>query len=449
MATILIVDDDDRVLTSLARTLRGDGYSVHTARSAEQALGDLTRVRPDLVLTDVRMTGMDGIELLRLLRERVPALPVVLMTAYGDLPTVTSAMRAGAADFLMKPLELAQLRAVLRGTFEDVQARAAAVPQAVEAVTGGSALVGRDARMVEIFKLIAQVADSRATVIVRGESGTGKELIARALHDSSRFSAEPFVAINCTAVPATLLESELFGHVRGAFTGATSDRRGRFALAGTGTVFLDEIGDTTLDFQSKLLRVLQEREFFPVGAERPEQTQARVIAATHRDLEALVERGTFRQDLYYRLRVVEIVLPPLRERTADLTLLAEHLIDKASRALGRRAPTLAPAALDALLAYAWPGNVRELENTLTRAVVLAPGDVIRREHLALEPATTRPQSAEPTTRLEHAIREHIVMVLESAGGRKARAARMLGISRPRLDRLIDKYGIKLHQGAED
>jgi Response regulator containing CheY-like receiver, AAA-type ATPase, and DNA-binding domains len=302
------------------------------------------------------------------------------------------------------------------------------------------ALVGHDPKMVGVYKRIGQAAGSRATVLIRGETGTGKELIARAIHASSKVSSAPFVAVNCAALPANLLETELFGHVRGSFTGATGDRRGRFALAGRGTIFLDEIGDTTIDLQAKLLRVLQEREYYPVGAERPERTEARVVAATHRDLEALVASGAFRADLYYRLRVVEIEVPPLRERLSDVPLLAQHLALRASEAVGRSAPVLSREAIDLLVAHQWPGNVRELENCLTRAVVMASGDVIRAEHIHLSAA--HPEIAGVLPTLDALERAHVERVLGVFHGHKARTARALGVSRPRLDRLLKKHGLE-------
>jgi transcriptional regulator with GAF, ATPase, and Fis domain len=279
----------------------------------------------------------------------------------------------------------------------------------------------------------------RTNVVIRGESGTGKELVAREIHLGSPYAGEPFVAVNCTALPQTLLESELFGHVRGSFTGATGDRKGRFALAGKGTIFLDEIGDTAPEFQAKLLRVLQEHEFYPVGAERPEKSEARVITATHQNLEKLVGAGRFREDLYYRLRVVEIRVPPLRDRMGDVPLLAEHLVDKAATALGKKGQTLAKETKKALLSYPWPGNVRELENCLTRAVVSATGNVIRPEHLALEGPSVPPKPR--LTTLEEVEKEHVAHVLRSTKGHKAQTAEILGISRPRLDRLIKKYDL--------
>ncbi len=439
--SILIVDDDAWIRSSLTDALSRSGKEVRTAEDADAALTALAESPADVVLTDVRMPGMDGLELLRLLRERMPDVAVVLMTAYDDLPTVSAAMREGAADFLVKPLDLHQLRGVIERVFEDRKARAAAAgaPAGAAETDMADRLIGHDPQMVDIFKVIGQVAATRTNVVIRGESGTGKELIARAIHSSSPYAGEPFVPVNCTALPSTLLETELFGHVRGSFTGASSDRRGRFALAGKGTIFLDEIGDTSLEFQSKLLRVLQEHEYYPVGAERSERTEARVIAATHGDLERMVEEGEFREDLYYRLRVVEIVLPPLRDRRADIPSLAEHLVRKASSAVGRSAPVLAPEVLDALLGHSWPGNVRELENCLTRAVVLATGDVIRPEHLALGPSVA--EARRRLAKLDEVECEHVAYVLDAMRGNKSRAAEILGISRPRLVRLIKKYGL--------
>jgi DNA-binding NtrC family response regulator len=448
--SILIVEDDARLRSSLTRVVEDDRTEVRAADSAEAALKLLADWRPALVISDVRMPGMSGLELLRLLKERAPGVDVVLMTAYDDLPTAAGAMRDGAADFLVKPLDLHRVRAVIERVLTDRRDRARSTgpdagPDAPpdpeqEAVPD---LVGHSPAMVEIFKLIGQLADSRATVVIRGESGTGKELVARAIHASSPAAAEPFVAVNCTSLPATLLESELFGHVKGSFTGATADRRGRFALAGRGTIFLDEIGDTTPDFQAKLLRVLQEREYYPVGAERPERTEARVLAATHRDLEAMVEAETFRKDLYYRLGVVELRVPPLRERPADIPVLAEHLVERASRAAGRPSPALSPEALEALVAHDWPGNVRELENCLVRAVLLSTSDVLRPHHLALDAAgRLGPVPGVPRLRpLDDVIAEHVAQVLAVLGGNRTRAAEILAVSRPRLRRIIDKHGL--------
>ena len=439
---ILIVDDEDRVRTSLSRALSDGRTEVRTAATGERALAAVADDPPDLVISDIRMPGLDGLELLALLGERAPEVDVVLMTAYEDLATAAAAMRAGAADFLVKPLDLHQLRAVAERIFRDRRARPPdASPPEEEPLLDGDRLVGRHPAMVEIFKRVGQLASTRTTVLIRGESGTGKELIARAIHDHSAAASEPFVAVNGTALPSTLLESELFGHVEGAFTGASSDRRGRFAVAGRGTIFLDEIGDTTPEFQAKLLRVLEERAYYPVGAERPETTEARVLAATHRDLEARIAAGEFREDLYYRLRVVELTVPPLRERIEDVPVLAEHLIEKASRAAGRDPPALDDRVLETLVSHDWPGNVRELENCLTRAVVLATGGIVRPEHLGLD---DRPGSAPPphVRTLAEMERDHVARALEATGHNKTRAAELLGISRPRLRRMIEKYGLE-------
>ena len=309
---LLIVDDDSTIRTSLSEALADNGTTeVRVAEGPHRALAMLEFAAPDVVLSDVRIPDMDGIAFLKVLHERAPSIDVILMTAYDDMPTVVSGMRAGAVEFLVKPLDLHHVRRVLDATFEDRKSRARA-PLAPVADLALGDLTGHDPRMIAVYKLIGQAAMSRATVLIRGESGTGKELVARAIHSNSVAAAEPFVPVNCAALPTPLLESELFGHTRGAFTGAVNARKGRFALAGRGTIFLDEIGDTAAEFQTKLLRVIQDREFEPLGAEKTERTEARVIAATHRDLEQMIEDGTFRDDLYYRLRVVEIALPPLR-----------------------------------------------------------------------------------------------------------------------------------------
>ena len=347
---LLLVEDDAAARRSIAESV-DDEVDVTAVANAEQALASIASVRPDFVLSDVRMPGLDGLALLRLLRERVPGVDVVLMTAYKDMPTVATAMREGAFDFLVKPIRLRDLRSLIQRIMESRRARDVAPPQPTRPLA--MSMVGRDSRMIEIYKRVGQVAAGRVTALIRGETGTGKGLIARAIHETSSMATEPFIAINCTAIPEALLESELFGHVRGAFTGAIADRRGRFALAGRGTIFLDEVGDTTPEFQSLLLRVLEEREYFPVGSERGERTEARVIAATHRDLEALVASGRFREDLYYRLRIVEIFLPPLRERPDDIPLLARHFVDKASAQLGRQPPVIGDDALQRLLQHRW------------------------------------------------------------------------------------------------
>jgi two-component system NtrC family response regulator len=438
---LLLVEDDAAVRRSLEETLRECGYDVSTAEHAEQALARLRDVDPDVVLTDVRMPGMDGIALLRVLRERVPGTDVIVMTAFDDMPTVVSAMREGAFELLVKPLRLADVRDVLARVFEDRRTREAS-RRAQEAEADAhklSALVGRDAAMIEVYKRVGQLAASRVNALIRGETGTGKGIVARTIHYNSAEAAQPFISVNCTALPETLLESELFGHVRGAFTGAVSDRKGRFALAGRGTIFLDEVGDTSPEFQAKLLKVIEEREYYPVGADRPERTDARVIAATHRDLERLTQSGAFRSDLYYRLRIVEVVLPPLRERPADIPLLALHFVRKAATEIHRPEPRIAEEALAALLRHDWPGNVRELENCLTRAFVLATGGVIRPEHLGLDMRERDATEGFPT--LEALEGEHLARALALTGGNRTKAAEILGVSKPRLYRMMEKHGL--------
>ena len=434
---VLIVDDDEAIRASTAEALARHGREVRTAENASVALAGLDRWRPDVVLSDVRMPGLDGLELLQLMAERLPDADVIMMTAYDDMPTVVSAMRAGAVEFLVKQLDLKELRQTVDRLFADRAVRndgaSDPAPPALDV------LVGRDPRMIRTFKLIGQAASVRSTVLIRGESGTGKELVARAIHANSPQSAEPFVPVNCAALPATLLESELFGHMRGAFTGATHDRRGRFAIAGKGTIFLDEIGDTSLEFQTKVLRVLQDREFQPVGSEKTERTEARVIAATHRELETMIGEGSFREDLYYRLRVVEIELPPLRERPGDIPLLAQQLVARACQAMACDPVALSEEAVRTLVAHTWPGNVRELENCLVRAVVLARGGVIRPEHLILTTAANGHDV--PLHSLEEAERDHIARVFTATGRQKTRTAEILGVSRPRLDRLLRKHGL--------
>ena len=438
---LLLVEDDPAVRRSVGETLTDEGFEVAQAAGAAAALELLSGFDPEIVLSDIRMPGMDGIELLQLLRERAPTVDVVLMTAYDDMATVAKAMREGAFDFLVKPLKLEELRNVLRRLLDDRRSREQA-KRAVETEAHAyrlDALVGRDSRMIEVYKKVGQLAASKVTVLIRGETGTGKGRVARAIHYNSNLATEPFIAVNCTALPESLLESELFGHVRGSFTGAVADRRGRFALAGKGTIFLDEVGDTSTEFQAKLLRVLEDREFYPVGAEQAQRTDARVIAATHRNLEALLERDCFREDLYYRLRVVEVFLPPLRERIEDIPLLARHFVQKAAAEFHRPEPALSEEAITAFLQHDWPGNVRELENCIIRAVVLATGDVVREEHLALGEKSL--ETAGPFPTLEEMEAEHLARALAFTDGNKTRAAEIMGISKPRLYRMIGKYGI--------
>ena len=423
----------------MAEALGKYDREIRVAGEAAAALKQLADWQAGVVICDVRMPGLSGLELLSLLNERDVGADVIMMTAFDDMPTVVSAMQGGAVDFLVKPVDLHELRRMVDRLFADRAIRRKLPASEVSAALPDDLLVGRTPRMIETFKLIGQAASIDATVLIRGESGTGKELVARAIHNRSRRAAASFVPVNCAALPASLLESELFGHVRGAFTGATSDRRGRFAMADRGTIFLDEIGDTSSDLQSKLLRALQNREYQPVGSETTLRTEARVLAATHRPLEEMIENGTFRQDLYYRLRVVEIVIPPLRQRPEDIPLLAQHFIERASATMATHGAALSADAMRVLQAYSWPGNVRELEHSLTRALVRARGGVIHSDDLALGGVTE--SSPNKFASLEGAERDHLARVFASTGYQKMKTAEILGVSRPRLDRLLRKHGL--------
>jgi two-component system response regulator AtoC len=442
---VLVVDNDLSIRETFEHHLGRSGYDVRTAPSGEEALATVVAFAPGLVITDVRMPGMDGLELLRRLRSGGEDIDVAVITAHDDMRSAIAAMQSGAYDYLVKPLDLDRIDTMVRRCFRERSLRRRMHHLAGEAAEpfGLESLVGHDQRMIEIYKLIGVLTGNRATVLIRGETGTGKELIARAIHYNAPQAAEPFIAVNCTALTETLLESELFGHVRGAFTGAVASRKGCFELAGAGTIFLDEIGDTGLDLQSKLLRVLESREFYPVGGEPPRRTEARVIAATHRPLEEYVRLGRFREHLYFRLKVVEIAVPPLRERRGDIPALVERLLRRIGRELHRRTDGVSDDAMRTLVAYEWPGNVRELENTLTHAAVLSRGSVITADGLALGPRS----AAEPGTdtgglarTLDAVEWAHIERVLRQSGGNKRQAARILGISRPRLDRIISKRG---------
>ncbi|NJD11335.1 MAG: sigma-54-dependent Fis family transcriptional regulator [Gemmatimonadetes bacterium] len=441
---ILVVDDDAAIRETFREHLSESGYDVAVAGSAEQALAHFHAFDPALVITDVRMPGLNGIELLQRLQQAAPDVACVVITAHEDMRSAVEAMKAGAREYLVKPLDLDQIDLIVARCFREraLVRRAQSLSESAAEPYALDRLVGRDARMIEIYKRIGTLATSRAPVLIRGETGTGKELIARAIHYNSERAGEPFVAVNCTALPETLLESELFGHVRGAFTGAVADRRGHFERAGAGTVFLDEIGDIGPAFQAKLLRVLQEREVLPVGGERVVRTEARVLAATQRDLRRLVAEGRFREDLWFRLCVVEIEVPPLRDRAGDIPLLARYLLERLAREAHRPQVILPDSVLRGLQAYRWPGNVRELENALSRALILARGPALAREDLGLEGDVGASASAAPADHsLAAAERAHICGVLERVHGNKRQAARLLRISRSRLDRLLEKHGL--------
>jgi two-component system response regulator AtoC len=383
-ATVLIVDDEENIRRVLSMALQKEGYHTIAASGGHQALKLLDEARCDVMLSDMVMPDMNGLELLRRARERQPELLVVMMTAYGTIPAAVEAMRLGAVDFLTKPLEMDVLRKVIRNALRDRE-RGLKTPSVRkrDAARKTTPFIGNSPAIQQVLTIVERVADTRTTVLITGESGTGKELIARMLHEKSSRAGGPFVAVSCAAIPETLLEVELFGAVKGAYTGADTDRIGKFEAANGGTLFLDEIGDIPPLIQVKLLRVLQEREIERLGSNKPIPVDVRLVAATNRDLEQAVQAGSFRADLFYRLQVVHIHLPPLRERPEDIPLLVEYFIRKYAEENRRAMRAVCPDTLKLLQAYPWPGNVRELENTIESAVVLAPPDatVLLPEHL--------------------------------------------------------------------
>jgi len=387
---ILVVDDDPLILKSLAELLRLEGYAVATASNGREALERLRAFPADLVLTDVNMPELDGLGLLVKIRERDPDLPVIMITGFGTIENAVQAIKNGAHHYVTKPLQDDEIKIIIRRTFAQKQMDAERYHLRREnehlrrRLTGRYAcdnIIGRDPKMQQIFEIVETVANTRATVLIAGESGTGKTMIARAIHYNSKRIEKPFVEVNCGALPETLLESELFGHTRGAFTGAYKDKVGKFQLANGGTVFLDEIGNASPAFQVKLLRVLQDREFERIGQHETIRVDVRVVLATHMDLASAVKRGEFREDLFYRINVVTVDLPPLRDRIGDLDLLAHYFLEKYAAENEKPLVGITESALERMRAYHWPGNVRELENVIERAVVLTKNDEIREEDL--------------------------------------------------------------------
>lgn len=455
---ILVVDDDTVTCELLCEVFTHEGYDTTFEHSGEEALSALSRSQPDFLLSDIRMkTRLDGLSLLELVRRDHPAIPVVLMTAFGSIETAIRAVKEGAFDYISKPFNIDELVAIARRALALGSARQ---PSAVLEDQGRtSGLIGRTPSMLEVYKMIARVSDSPAAVLVTGESGTGKELVARAIHTHSPRAGAPFVAVNCGALTETLLESELFGHVKGSFTGATGNKRGIFEHAGEGTVFLDEVSETSPGLQVKLLRVLQEREVVPVGGSEVIKVRARVIAASNGDLEKLSAAGAFRRDLLYRLNVIQLHLPPLLERRDDIPLLVAHFILKHSMP-GQAPATIEEEAMRALSAYAWPGNVRELENIIERAITLSQGQRITVNDLppriCCEHAGngTPPLSADDLAdlfsglpSLDELERRYILHVLDATGSNRKRAAEVLGINRKTLYRMAARFEIELGLAA--
>jgi two-component system NtrC family response regulator/two-component system response regulator HydG len=450
-ARIVVIDDEVNAATALETLLREDGYEVEKANDAKSGLRLLEHFDPDLVLTDLRMPGMDGIELLAKIKELRPDTMVILMTAYGTVKTAVRAMKLGAEDYLGKPIDVEELEVVLQKALErkSLLLETRTLRERVARKYHVDNLVGESPGMLQALDVIKQVAPSSASVLLLGESGTGKEVFAQALHQLSPRRHKPFIRVACAALPETLLESELFGHEKGSFTGAVATRPGRFELADGGTLFVDEIGDISPTVQVKLLRFLEEREFERVGGNKTFKVDVRIVAATHRDLKQKIADGSFREDLYYRLNVIEVTIPPLRDRNHDIPLLAMHFLRKFAEANGKELRGISDDALALLVSHNWPGNVRELENAIERAVVLATGDILTPAHFptlrrsAAGTPVSGPEAASsiaiPGSTLAAIEREAILRTLEAVGGSTSKAATMLDISPRKIQYKVKEY----------
>jgi nitrogen regulation protein NR(I) len=470
-ARVLLIEDDTGIRDTLRRVLEGEGYEVETEKRGDQGLSRAAAVRFNVVITDLRLPGLGGLELVRELRSAQPRLPIILITAFGTTETAIEAMKSGAFDYVLKPFEIPEMLALVGRALESN--RAISEPVGLERPgTAKPALIGKSAAMQNIYKEIGRVSMKPVNVLIRGETGTGKELIARALHQHSDRASAAFVAINCAAIPETLLESELFGHERGAFTGATERRVGRFEQAQGGTIFLDEIGDMTMGTQVKLMRVLQEKCFQRLGGKEDMVTDARVLAATNCDLEAAIKQQRFREDLYYRLSVVVINLPPLRKRTEDIPELVQYFLERYGPELGNPNPSIQPKAVEFLQGQLWPGNVRQLENVIRKALLVAQRYTVTAAHAeAALSRTGEPAGAEPgfgefvgglltaarkgeivdvhARVVEAAEREVFARAIEAANGNQARAARWLGISRITMKAKLVQFGLHPRQELHD
>ena len=452
--SILVVEDEAKMRRLLELNLGEEGYTVLIASDAEAGLNIIRQERISLVLTDLKLPGMDGLEFLQMVKRTNATIPVVVMTAYGTVETAVEAMKAGAADYVLKPFSLEEIQLVIRKELDVHRLREEnlSLREALGLRYEFKNIVGRSPKMQEVLSIVERVAPTNSTVLLGGESGVGKDLIARAMHQHSRRASGPFVKINCTAIPENLLESELFGYEKGAFTGATSSKPGKFELADKGTIFLDEIGDVPSATQVKLLRVLQEREFEHLGGTKTLKVDVRLVAATNRDLRAALEQGTFREDLYYRLNVVPISIPPLREHKEDIPYLVDHFIERFARESGKQISGITPAALKLLVDFHWPGNVRELENIIERASAFAEGATLDVNDIRLDlsprlaggdngatgAAVTFPPEGMTLEQYEDDI---IREALRRAGGNKSQAARLLGLSRNALRYRLSRMGM--------
>lgn len=451
---ILITDDDIASCQLFAKVLKAEGYTVEWVQSGEEALARLKKDDHDLLLTDVRLPGMTGLEVTRAMRARDPLLPVIVMTGFGSMETAVEAIREGAFDYISKPMNLEELKAtVARASAQRARHDSADAEKVGPEPEPIGTIIGRSAAMVEVYKTVARVAPTKSTVLILGESGTGKELIARAIHQHSPRAQRPFVAVDCGVLTETLLESELFGHTRGAFTGAVADKKGVFEEAQGGTCFLDEIGDIGPNLQARLLRVLQEHEIRRVGGKDWIPVDVRVVAATNRNLAEQVNKHTFRHDLYYRLNVVTLNLPPLRQRVDDIPALARHFLRRYSRENNKEITAITDETMALLAAYPWPGNIRELENAIERAVALAPHPLLMPDDLPLEIRGGKP-SAMATDRateevslfantptLEEVEKRYVQHVLSQTQGNIARAAKILDIDRRSLYRMLERFKV--------
>ena len=447
---ILVVDDDASHRQMLSAVLSSEGYGISHAADGQQAVNAVREKFYDLILMDIRMNRMDGIEALELIREISPGIPIIIMTAYATVNTAVKALKSGAYDYLTKPLDIDDLKVHLKNalTYFQLERENIYLKERLETQFDFSNIIGRSKAMKEMYETLSLVAPSNATVLIAGESGTGKELVANAIHQNSPRKDKPFIKVNCAALPETLLESELFGHEKGAFTGALVKKKGRFHHAHTGTIFLDEIAEMSVSTQVKLLRVLQEQEFDPLGSSTPVKIDIRVIAATNRVLEAEIEKGRFREDLYYRLNVVTIAIPPLRERSDDILLLADHFLKRYADKNKKMIKGFSPRTIDLLMRHSWPGNVRELENAVERAVILSRSEMITPDFL---PDAVKSMEADAATEqadfsagqsLKDMERQMILRTLEETGGNRTHAAEILGISRRTLQLKLKKYDIK-------
>jgi two-component system nitrogen regulation response regulator GlnG len=474
MSRLLLIDDEEDVRYSLQRILANEGIELATAASGEEGLKVIPKFKPDLVLMDVRMTGMTGLETLRKIRQSDPKLLVILMTAYGTTQTAIEAMKLGAYDYLLKPFDIPKLKELINNALKAARdmKQVVSYEPLLQSEDYEQGIIGRSGPMQQVFKLVGQIAATDTTALITGESGTGKELAARSIYHHSDRATQPFLAVNCAAIPEQLLESELFGHERGAFTGATVQRIGKFEQCDKGTIFLDEIGDMTPATQTKILRVLQSGTFERVGGNSPLKVDVRVIAATNKPLEAAVAAKQFREDLFYRLNVVRIHLPPLRDRRDDIPLLVNYFLEKIAREQGRKPKSIATAAEKLLEKYHWPGNVRELENAIRRAHVLAksdallPGDLPPEISGATDSASLAPSSVaasdatggdaatlarqlfqiakrDPKLKVIPAVeRELVIQALKETDNNQVHAAKLLGITRATLRKRIEKFGIQ-------